>query len=257
MAIKTRSNIGCSLLAAALFGASTIGVCFAEEARSGAPAVSAGRDSSAPPSSEEAKVSASKPEGWSAVRAGGDSRPATDEGPPAGSPATQNAPAAGGVNLDGIDTSNTVQPRRLANGRPRIGPVKAISLGPRNLLAPRRLAPGRSQTTGRNAIGIPVVRSGSLERRFGGRHDFSISIVGHGASSSPGASLSTPDRLAKVEGPIDRPIVHANPVVRPWVLNRGTINGTTLSHRGIGPSNVGGPAKTVAGINGTSIRPVH
>ena len=251
MAIKTRWKIGCSFLAAALFGALTVDLCFAEEARSGAPVVAAERNSSAPPSGEQAKGGASKPEGQSALRAGGDSRPAIGEGAPAGA----NAPAPGGVNLDGIDTSITVQPRRLANGRPKIGSVKVVKIAPRNLLAPRLSAPGRSQITLHNAIGVPVVRLGSPERHIGAHHD--VSILGHGAYASPGTAASTVDRLAKVEGPIDHAVVHANPVIKPFVLNRGTINGTTLNHRGVGPSNIGGPAKTIVGINGTSIRPVH
>jgi len=256
MAIKIRSKVGCGLLAAALFGASTVDVCFAEEARS-APVVAAERNSSATPSGEETKGSASKREGQSAVRAGGDSGLERGERASAASPASANAPGPGAVNLDGIDSSITVQPPRLANGRPKIGPAKVVSIAPRNLLAPRASAPGRSQATVRNAIGVPVVRPASLERRIGARHDFSVSIAGHGANASPGAAVSTADRLAKVEGPVERPIVRANPVVKPFVLNRGTINGTTLNHRGIGPSNVGGPVKTIAGINGTALRPVH
>ncbi|MGO9702734.1 MAG: hypothetical protein ACLPX7_26140 [Xanthobacteraceae bacterium] len=40
-------------------------------------------------------------------------------------------------------------------------------------------------------------------------------------------------------------------------MNRSAINGTNLIRAGSAPSGIGGPAKTVAGINGTTIRPPH
>ena len=41
------------------------------------------------------------------------------------------------------------------------------------------------------------------------------------------------------------------------VLSRGTIDGMGVTRPGVGPSRVGGPAKVVSGINGTTIRPKH
>jgi hypothetical protein len=50
-----------------------------------------------------------------------------------------------------------------------------------------------------------------------------------------------------------------NPDVSSTAVNRGTINGTGLTHRNIAAisSRLGGPTTAVAGINGTSIRPKH
>ncbi len=254
MAIKRRSKIGFCLLAIGLFGVSTTGSCFGEEV--GARDASAERSASPARSSGAAAAAASKPESRSAPQAnGGDGKAAIGEGAPAASPAAANSPAPSGVNLDGIDTSITVVPRRLANGRPKIGNVKVVKIAPRNLLAPRTSASGRSQTIVRNAIGITVAHLGGSERRIGAHHD--SLIVVHGANAVAAVAGSTPGRLGKVEGPIDRSIAHANPVIKPFVLNRATINGTTLNHRGVGPSNVGGPARPIAGINGTAIRPAH
>jgi len=66
--------------------------------------------------------------------------------------------------------------------------------------------------------------------------------------------LGANSNLAKAaevrSGRIVRPNV--SPVVT--TLNRATINGTGVTRPGAGPSRLGGPAKAVARINGTSIR---
>ena len=253
--MKRRSKIGFLLLAIGLFGASTIGACFAEEVR--AHDATAERSNSPSLPGEDAAGNASNPVSQSTPRANGDDgKTPTGEGAPSGAPAQSNSPASNGVNLNGIDTRNGVLPRRLANGRPKIGNAKVVKIAPRNLLAPRAPTPSQFRNTMRNAIGVPVAHVGDVEGRISTHHDFSI--VAHGPSASMGVVGSATDRLGKVEGTIERPIVHAGPVIKPLVLDRGTINGAAVPHRGVGVSaGIGGPAKTIAGINGTTIRPTH
>jgi hypothetical protein len=42
----------------------------------------------------------------------------------------------------------------------------------------------------------------------------------------------------------------------PTTLNRG-VNGTSVARHGLVQAGIGGPAKTSAGLSGTTIRPVH
>ena len=46
-----------------------------------------------------------------------------------------------------------------------------------------------------------------------------------------------------------------NLLVHPTKVNRGTIDGTSFTRPAFGSSGIGGPAKSVVGINGTTIRP--
>ena len=48
-----------------------------------------------------------------------------------------------------------------------------------------------------------------------------------------------------------------SPIATTSTINHASINGTGLARPGSGPGIVGGPAKNIAGINGSSIRPKH
>jgi hypothetical protein len=73
-----------------------------------------------------------------------------------------------------------------------------------------------------------------------------------GTSSPAGSTIG---RITKPPGSFERPT--ASVIVGPVVVNRSAINGTELIRPGSAPSGIGGPAKTVASINGTTIRPPH
>ena len=265
--MKGRSRIGFCLLAAALFGASAIGAGFAQEGGSGAhgdskaSSLPAESGTSHPSSGENAGDGSARLERqFHADAKGDDGKTPKGEETLNGAGAAANdakAFAPGDKNEDAIDTRDTVLPHRLGNRRDAVEEVKALkSVAPRNLLGRRTLSHGATEGVARNAIGIPVARRDGSEQHVGQHRDFPIGIHGP-APAAIGANESTTSRLAKAQGRIDRGTTSANPIVRPAVSNRGTINGTSLMRAGSGPSGIGGPAKTVAGINGTAIRPKH
>ncbi len=147
------------------------------------------------------------------------------------------------------------QSRHLGGRRNDVGQVETkFRSRPSGAHHPRPLsATGASDRVVRNAIGMPVAQG--AERRESEHHDFPSVVPSPvaGAVSTPGNGVGN---LAKAEGGpggIVRPA--PIPAVTAIALNRGTINGTSLVRRGFGPSGVGGPARAVAGISGTTIRP--
>jgi hypothetical protein len=74
-----------------------------------------------------------------------------------------------------------------------------------------------------------------------------LAIILLAALAMPAAFAEQNNHAAKIGHPVPNP----NPSVRP----AATINGTGLVHAHSGPSAIGGPAKTISGINGTAIRP--
>jgi hypothetical protein len=244
MAIKHRSTIGFWLLAIALFGATPNATSFAEEVRSGAPDGSAERSGPSAASGEPAARSTSNSSAQPAAVGSGDAaKISTGQGAP--------GEISAGGDAEGIDTRITVQPRRSGRGRDRVGGPKAVKLGaPRNLLARRPVAPSGTEPAVRNAVGVVISRREGIEQHSGERSSI---IVRNAASGALGAM----DGSAKPQGSIRRPTTNANLIVRPVVVNRGAINGTSLIRPGSAPSGIGGPAKTAAGLNGTTIRPPH
>ncbi len=105
------------------------------------------------------------------------------------------------------------------------------------------------------AVALPVSQQELLERHAGG-HPFAASAP-HVPAGAIGAVENT--GVAKPDAGLIRQSSlppSASPGVGSPVLNRG-ISGTSVSHRGVKPSGVGGPPKTAAGINGTTIRSTH
>ncbi len=259
-------RIGCYLLAVVLLGAAAMQACFAGEAAGNGEGsnLSAKPDGSRPPSGEDAARGRAKLDNQPAPEVkGDDSKTATGEGALNGNAVAKdlNASGAGGYDPDGIDTHMTVQPRRLGGKRDEVGDAKIKF----TLLAPGSLRPRRLSKLGtpdrmmRNAIGVPLARHGGLERRDGEHHDFPtvVRVPAAGATGVAGSGTASP---ATAEGRVDRPTIlraNASPILSPVAPNRGTINGTSLNRPGFSPSGVGGPAKQVAGISGTAIRPKH
>jgi hypothetical protein len=181
---------------------------------------------------------------------GGSTLPANPDG--SRPPAREDA-AGGGKDADAIDTRITVQPRRLG-GRDAVreGDTKPRPFA-RHIFRPRR-----SESSGhvtRDAIGLSVARQGGTEPGSGQRHDLPA-LVHDPATATSGFGANANGGLARTGAALGRPS-NANPIVRPAALNRGAINGTSLARPGLGPSSIGGPAKPIAGINGTTIRPKH
>jgi len=184
---------------------------------------------------------------------GGSTLPANPDG---SRPPAREDVAGGGKDADAIDTRITVQPRRLGKrDELREGDAKPRPFV-RHIFRPRRSAHESPGGVTRDAIGLPVARHDGMEQGRGQRHEFTdlihnpaVAPVGFGANANGG--------LARTGGALGRPSSNANQIVRPAALNRGTINGTNLTRPGVGPSSIGGPAKPVAGISGTTIRPKH
>ncbi len=182
---------------------------------------------------------------------GGSTLPANPDGfrPPAREDA-----ARGGTDSDGIDTRITVQPRRLgkrdelSEGDTKPGPFA------RPIFRPRR-----SESSGhvtRDAIGVPVAHPGGIEQGRAERHDIPALVNNPGAVPT-GAGVNASSDFGRRGGVFGHTPSNTNRIVRPIVPNRGTINGTDLARPGFGSSSIGGPAKPVAGINGTTNRPKH
>jgi hypothetical protein len=182
---------------------------------------------------------------------GGSTLPANPDG---SRPPAREDPAGGDRDADAIDTRITVQPRRLGKrDELREGDTKPRPFA-RHIFRPRR-----SESSGhvtRDAIGVPVAHPGGIEQGREERHDIPALVNNPGAVPT-GFGANASGGLARTGGTPGRPPSNAYPIVRPTALNRGTINGTTIVRPGFGPSSVGGPAKPVAGISGTTIRPKH
>ena len=168
-------------------------------------------------------------------------------------PAREDA-AGGGKDADAIDTRITVQPRRPGKrDELREGTMKPLA--PRIFRRRPSAREGRDGVT-RDAIGLPVTRHDGMERGNGQRHD--VPALGHNPAGAPtGFDANASGGLARTGGTAGHPPSNTNPIMKPATLNRGTINGTTIVRPGFGPASVGGPAKLVAGISGTTIRPKH
>jgi len=169
-------------------------------------------------------------------------------------PAREDA-AGGGKDSDAIDTHITVHSGRAGRRDAAKEGDRKVSSFARPIFRPRRSAHESAGRVTRDAIGQPVGRYGGTEQGSGQRHDLPAFVSNPAAA--PGFGANTGGGLARTSGAPGRPPSNANPVVRPAALNRGTINGTNLVRPGFGPSSIGGPAKPVAGINGTTIRPKH
>jgi hypothetical protein len=103
----------------------------------------------------------------------------------------------------------------------------------------------------RNAIGVPLPPRENTERRDSAHPSPAVSHPPAAASVVPG---NVTGRLGKTEG-VNHPV--ANPILTPPAANRGAINGAGVMRHSVGPPRIGGPTASVAGVNGTTIRPKH
>jgi hypothetical protein len=160
-------------------------------------------------------------------------------------PAPKGTPERAGANEKGsgnnaIDTRITVQPRPAIKLPPKAS-VTTIPPNARNLFhqsSPREIA-----SPVRNATGFLV-----------SPHAAKAPIVGSPPTAAYGSAIgSAPHAVATAVPGTARQgaasIVHVSPV-----SNSGVITGTGVTRPGAGAGVIGGPAKNVAGINGTAVR---
>jgi hypothetical protein len=146
--------------------------------------------------------------------------------------------------------------------RAPLGQVKT-KFGSPSAGMPQPQRPSTAQTTGRvvrNAIGLPVGHAEGLVRGDGVRHEAPALAQGR-AAGTLGIAAGGSGSLAKLQGSLGgMRIVYPSPspTAAKMMPNPANIGGNIVVRRGAGASGVvGGPAKTVAGINGTAIRPKH
>jgi hypothetical protein len=147
-----------------------------------------------------------------------------------------------GSGNNAIDTRITVQPRPVLKLPPRPS-VATIPPNSRTLFhqsSPREIA-----SPVRNATGILVSTP----------HAAKTPIVGPSPTAAYGSAIgSVPHPVAIAVPSTARQgaasIVHVSPV-----SNSSVITGTGVTRPGAGAGVIGGPAKNVAGINGTAFRP--
>jgi hypothetical protein len=264
-------------LGAALLAAWSAQPIYAQDVDSNGHATTSPNPSAAPGASGPASVDGN---------AGGGSK--LDDRPPSGGPDNPGAPhgsakpelrgnTAGGKgdgvrvpkdahaiekrakDVDPIDTRISVQPR-LHSGRAlqRQERRTAIPALVRRNFTPRRQSnPAASGGVARNAIGAPVARHDGERAHDGDHYDGRPAATGAGA---PPAGLDrNPSnglvRAVPTVGPANFGRPNTNQPVSPAVVNRAVINGTGLVHPGSALSGIGGPAKTVTGLNGTTLHP--
>src|SRR5579872_2782873 len=178
---------------------------------------------------------------------------------PSGAPAS---PASNGANSENIDMRITVQPHGPPAGKPGkfggattpIVPLKSINPH-RRTFSPSRAA-NRFQP---NASGIPGVQRQSVPQTLGEHFEYK-SLGPNPAIGGGGPSLG----LIKPGSVSGRQIIVPPTGISPLSgsaknLTRGVIGGPGLNRHTVQSSTagIGGPARTVTGINGTSIRASH
>lgn len=255
-------HIGFRFFAVTMMVASAMQPGLAEEAGSKAPgdgkaAATSGEPSAArAPAAEDAGGGVTKGGDPHALR-GNDSKGGPASATPDMNAKDVNTAAPGGNNPGDIDTRISVQPRRLG-ARADEGRSKATLGSPLTRNLHRRLlsAPRPSDRPVRNAIGIPVAPRLGIERRDG-VHPNSIAAPHSPPAVTPVVPGSARGHVTHAEGGVGHRLPNANPIVVPAVPGRGAVSGTGLARRNFGPAQIGGPKASVAGINGTAIRPKH
>jgi hypothetical protein len=177
-----------------------------------------------------------------------------------------SAPASGGANTEDIDTRITVQPHGPPAGKPgRVGGA-TNPIVPLKLINPHRRTFSPSRAANRfapNASGIPAPQRQNVQQNLGERFEYQglgqrPAIGGTGGVGGGGVGLAKPGST------LGHQQILQSTGISPAAggsktLIRGGIGGASLNHRavGSGTAGIGGPARTVTGINGTSVRETH
>jgi len=147
-----------------------------------------------------------------------------------------------------IDTRITVQPRRLGGKKSGVAKANFGTIAAGSLHTRRMLGLASTNHILHNAIGLPISKREGIER-----------TIAHGSNGgAPGFFNRTDEHVGNpnaahssvLQASGDRHLGSAG-------LNRAMITGTEINRLGSGLSAIGGSKKTVAGINGTTIRPRH
>jgi hypothetical protein len=179
-------------------------------------------------------------------------------------PATSGGRQTPGHDADKIDTRITVQPPPANSKRESVKAPSANldSFGQANAHLRRWTAHPPPQPTMRNTIGVPVAPNDSV-----GRHETHVfAPIVHGPAVPAGAAApgtiggiarqpNLPGSTRSVR--VTPPPSPSAPPASVLTAHGEAITGTHLARPGLGPAQIGGPAKTVAGISGTNIKHKH
>jgi hypothetical protein len=193
--------------------------------------------------------SAARPSGTGAKQV-----PHSENPGPAKTDTAHTTVTRGGDRPSDIDTRITMQPRRLGKSvNPNTGHAHLAELPfPRNPYHPRTLAAlplAPYSPPIRNAIGLPISPRGTVGPRDGSHPN---SLRASPSVVSPAVPNTATGRLVGTGAAVPR----STPNFASPGAGRGAISGTGLAPRHQGPSQIGRP-KAVAGINGTTIKPVR
>ena len=294
MVREPRLRIGPCFLAVVLLSALTTHAAFAEDAASGTHGASGGSSLSSeqsvsrPPSTDDASGGTAKFENHAAPGTGAASKAEGTSGStaeqhstrikegPQGNASTRpkgdgvkvpngeaahvvakgvnSVDARGKTEPSAIDTRVTVPSATLRPDKARDRTPLVKFGAPANFWVRRSPTAGASESITRNAIGLPVVPREGSRGPSDEPHGLPAQVL---APAAPGTVQGSVADLNRAEGGIDRPTVprsSTGSIVNAPFVQRGKIDGTGMIRPGFAPSGVGGPAKTVAGINGTTFR---
>ena len=171
-------------------------------------------------------------------------------------------PDSGRVSTEDIDTRITVQPHAPPGKSGKLGGT-TNPIQPLKLINPHRRTFSPSRAVNRNSPNASGILNGQRQiLQHGPGEHFESS----GVRLTPNVGTATGVGnanigLAKPAGTIGREPLFHSPTISPLgagakSLAGGSIGGPTANHRAVGAGTVGigGPARTVNGINGTSIR---
>jgi hypothetical protein len=182
--------------------------------------------------------------------------------PDSSSTGKNSPPPSGEANTDDIDTRITVQPHGPPPGKPGKVGGATNPIVPLKLVNPHRRTFSPSRAANRfvpNASGFPGPQHQNVQQNLGQRFEYQgLGQRGTGGGGGGGVGLAKPG------SPFGRQQVFQPSGISPIAggsktLIRGGIGGANLNRRvvGSGTSGIGGPTRTVTGINGSSIRETH
>jgi hypothetical protein len=177
-------------------------------------------------------------------------------------PIAKNANSGDAQTKDGNDADIAPSRTGAAADKARTTNVGVKSATPANYQVRRVAVPAPSGTIPRNAIGVAIApqKSVTASSRESFKPAAAAPITTGIGVGKAGGYPGEPDIALKPSHPLATasiPSVSSLSALSPGPQNRGKIDGASLIRPSVAPSGLGGPAKTVAGINGTTLRSKH
>jgi hypothetical protein len=182
-------------------------------------------------------------------------------------PVAKDAHSTDSLTKDDANAAAAPSHPDLTADRPRMPNVNAkigVKSGTPGIYQVRR-GPVPAPSVPRNAIGVALAPQKSVTASSGENLRPATAppvTAGIGDQTNSTGHLGEPDIGLKVSRPVATASIPSvsvpSPTIQsPSIQSRGKIDGSSLIRASVAPSGLGGPAKTVAGINGTTLRPKH